>query len=1133
MRQVCGWGNPAARYVLIGEAPGEREEETGEPFVGASGWRLKEWWEKAGLCRQDFYIDNVCQYRPPHNNIEAFERGYLEQWMSHLQERLSVLTDPWVLIPTGNYALYALTGKGKVKWHATDGKQPRAGILDWRGSILSYTDLHGRLIKVVPTIHPAATFRQADLEGVCIRDWQKIAKEGTFKELNLPKRNHVIRPTLEQVESYLGSFTTDDVVAVDIENPRPKEASNEAIPAPIVCLAFASRPDTSFTIPLTQNYWGSQAVVERVWSVVGAALRRPDVEWVFHNGLYDTFHLAWERALHVGNYRFDTLYLHHALDPSDWHSLDYCASRDTRQPFWKHEAKDPEEAAKYANNLEAFWTYNGIDACVTRELYDVYTTRLKEQGRLDFYLHHYADLLEPLQALQLHGIRVDEPTRKKRLTHLMADCIELQDQLQAATGTKLHGKSSLSNDKIKQYLYETLGLPKQERTRKARGEKSTTADELAVRKLLLKYPKVLGVTGPMMLDHKRKAKLREFYDEGRVDSDGRMRASYSMNTEAGRLSSSSNPNGSGSNLQNQSRDIRDMFLADEGMVGIEVDLSAAEARINYIMTYMLTGRKDLFEKAHVRPDEYDQHTENASFIFNVPSEQVTKDQRHLGKATVHGCVDGQTEVLTLGGFKPIAKLTKWDSVAQWDMSTGTISFVIPTHIHQYQYEGAMYRYRSSTFSQYLTPNHRMPYWTNAKYKVQEAAHSCHGADAPVSGHYEGPEHVNHDLIRLIVALQADGSIANSQLSWHLKKPRKIERLISLLNRLGWSYTRINSSNQTVHIRVSQVVGREALYWLPNKVFTERLLQFDGLGLDALINELPYWDGGHDEGLQCYRSAIEDNAKWVQTICHLRGYRTYLRLKLPTKDSFSDKPHWRIAWQKGVHVGLPKLHKTSNWKGPVYCVTVPTSFFVVRRNGEVSITGNSWRDMQGRKLADSLLKEGYVFAPNECQGFIDAYKQRMEGIDAYFRWCRRQAIEFRYVENSWGRRLHFTYDRFGDELYRRVYSFYPQAEVADWMNQLGLKPFFWYIQDCNRREGGLVAAINVHAHDALFFSVLPKYAYPLTKFLVDSLEQSRSLYGTTLAIPTEIKCGTSWKGTHAWKRLPSQAVFEEAVHDLHP
>ena len=833
MRQILGWGSLDAKYVLVGEAPGQYEEELGEPFVGASGYRLKEWWARAGLSRECFRIENVCEFRPPHNNVDAFETAYLQQWMQYLHQRLAKLTDPWVIVPTGNLALYALTRKGRVKWHTHDGKEARAGITDWRGSILEYTDLNGRTIKVIPTIHPASTFRNPDQEAVCIQDWFKIAAEGQFRETRLPKRTHRIRPTFEEVQQYFATLPPDAVVAVDIENPREKEPTDPRVPAPTICVGFSADPLVSFTVPTTLKYWESADTLKRVWAILRQFLEGPH-EKVFHNGLFDTFHLAWEHGIIVQHFRWDTMLAHHCLNPSDWHSLDYCASRDTRQPFWKVDWKTYEGIWAAGGLDDSLWEYNGIDVVVTRELYDVYTARLAQQGRTQFYLDHYAAILEPLHDLQLHGIRVDDPKRRLRLAQLMADCIDLQDQLEVATGLKLYGKSSLSNTKLKHYLYDVLKLPKQERTRKARGEKSVTADELAVRKLMLKYPDALQVSGPLILDHKRKAKLKEFYDEGRMDVDGRMRASYSLNTEAGRLSSKSNPNGTGSNLQNQDREVRDMFIPDDGCIGIEVDGSQVEARVDYALIYMLTGDKSIYEKATMRPDEYDQHTENASVIFQVPTEQVTKAQRYLGKKCVHG---------------------------------------------------------------------------------------------------------------------------------------------------------------------------------------------------------------------------------------------------------------------------------------------------------------AFRDMQGQKLADELLKDGYVMTGTECQRYINAFKQRVPGIDDLFRWCRRQVIEHRLCESSWGHRLYFTYERFSDETYRRAFSFYPQADCAGWMNHLGLVPLHYYLLEQSKQAGRCIGRINIHAHDALFVSALPEYAFQVTKFLVDSLEAPwyvQPQHTDSLRffrVPCEIGIGTSWKKALEWKRLPSQEEFNDSVQQL--
>lgn len=64
---VFGEGNPHADVLLIGEGPGEKEDELGQPFVGAAGKLLDDMLELIGLHRQDIYIANIVKCRPPNN----------------------------------------------------------------------------------------------------------------------------------------------------------------------------------------------------------------------------------------------------------------------------------------------------------------------------------------------------------------------------------------------------------------------------------------------------------------------------------------------------------------------------------------------------------------------------------------------------------------------------------------------------------------------------------------------------------------------------------------------------------------------------------------------------------------------------------------------------------------------------------------------------------------------------------------------------------------------------------------------------------------------------------------------------------------------------------------------------------
>lgn len=144
---VFGAGNPNARVLIIGEAPGKNEDLQGEPFVGAAGKYLNELLGYAGIKREDVFIANVLKCRPPGNrNPLPME---IETCTPYLREQTRTI-DPAFIVTLGNFAT-----KFVLK---TD-----RGI----------TGLHGKLFqagkfKVFPVFHPAAAIydrtKRADLE---------------------------------------------------------------------------------------------------------------------------------------------------------------------------------------------------------------------------------------------------------------------------------------------------------------------------------------------------------------------------------------------------------------------------------------------------------------------------------------------------------------------------------------------------------------------------------------------------------------------------------------------------------------------------------------------------------------------------------------------------------------------------------------------------------------------------------------------------------------------------------------------------------------------------------------------------------------------------------------------------------
>ncbi len=135
---VFGVGNPQARLVLVGEAPGREEDERGEPFVGEAGRLLDRILFAMGLQRDEVYICNVLKCRPPGNrDPEADEVATCEPF---LVRQLAAI-QPNFIVALGRFAVQTLL-------------QSKAPISRLRGTWHQY---HG--IPVMPTYHPAYLLR--------------------------------------------------------------------------------------------------------------------------------------------------------------------------------------------------------------------------------------------------------------------------------------------------------------------------------------------------------------------------------------------------------------------------------------------------------------------------------------------------------------------------------------------------------------------------------------------------------------------------------------------------------------------------------------------------------------------------------------------------------------------------------------------------------------------------------------------------------------------------------------------------------------------------------------------------------------------------------------------------------------
>jgi DNA polymerase len=158
-RLVFADGNPKARIMFVGEAPGREEDIEGLPFVGRSGKLLDRMIAAIGLDRTKVYIANVIPWRPPGNRTPTPQETQI--CLPFIQRQIE-LVDPDILVTLGNPSTQTLLST-------------REGIMKTRGRWFDY-DTGTRVIRAIATFHPAYLLRSPAYKRLSWQDLRAIAK---------------------------------------------------------------------------------------------------------------------------------------------------------------------------------------------------------------------------------------------------------------------------------------------------------------------------------------------------------------------------------------------------------------------------------------------------------------------------------------------------------------------------------------------------------------------------------------------------------------------------------------------------------------------------------------------------------------------------------------------------------------------------------------------------------------------------------------------------------------------------------------------------------------------------------------------------------------------------------------------
>jgi len=337
-------------------------------------------------------------------------------------------------------------------------------------------------------------------------------------------------------------------------------------------------------------------------------------------------------------------------------------------------------------------------------------------------------------------------------------------------------------------------------------------------------------------------------------------------------------------------------------------------------------------------DTFNIYTVCTDFMDKLYDRVVSRD----GKVVVRpDCYDEETQILTPRGWVYFKDLTDNDTVAQVH-SDNTFDFVKPGKIVNEQYEGDMYHFSDTKgkVDLLVTPNHRMVFTKKNEVWIQSAedAKFYYKKKAYRTATYKKVGKKLTDLERLKIAFQADGSFTSTgnKIRFSFSKQRKIDRLESILTRLGIEYKIYNLTDGRFEFKIDingDIFVKDFSWVNIQDLYSDWCAEF--------IEEMSYWDATRRSD---NRFKFDTTNKPVMDVVELiaihAGYGILLsQNKDNRKDIFSDVYTAHIL--KDNLIGTQAFTKQKvDFKGRVYCVTVPTGMVLVKRNRATMVSGNS-------------------------------------------------------------------------------------------------------------------------------------------------------------------------------------------------
>lgn len=604
------------KRLVIAEAPGETEAETGEPLTGGSGKWFDFMCRKAGISRDELTIINTIQCRPPNNVFPADPeaRSYISESDGRAAVKHCIEHHVRPVLQQRAWSRVDLLGSTPLEY--IGGK--REGVFKWRGSPMQLDSGLGTPLPAVPTLHPAYIARDQSMLPVCINDLQK----GTTP----PPEYYTLRPSLDQVKAFRATEFAFDIEVTKwwIIGAKPE----------ITMVGLSDGLYRAMVVPFQGAYISElKRIFKNAKSLVGQNHIQFDLPLLKEAGVEPSQECE----------QFDIMLMQHLRFPDLPHDLEFIGSMFSNKPAWKHLKGLDEEL------------YCARDVDVTYQAFRQLKPMLQADKLMDLYKLVQVPLALVCKHLSDTGFKINPKRLGEVRDKIQQEIIELEGQLPETLRTRsitvrkrkpappgTLGKSGkpvkfiheevpdtevpwASSKQIQDWLYVELGL---DPVRDLKTDRITSG-KMALAKL---YNKTKNPAIDAVRKLRKLASMLNLFAKEEMQKVDIVHTHFNVHgTASGRLSSSD------PNLQNITEAARCLYVPrHEGWSIIDVDYSGIENRL----TAHFAGDDERMARFLTIPD-YSEHKHAASIFFNIPYDEVEKDNDKdapYGKAKriVHG-----------------------------------------------------------------------------------------------------------------------------------------------------------------------------------------------------------------------------------------------------------------------------------------------------------------------------------------------------------------------------------------------------------------------------------------------------------------------------------------------------------------